>query len=132
MNEAPAATPDLRRGSVAWQGRRTWLVFDASDAQTVRAYPVRRLSQVFATDVAIQGIADELLTRLKSPVYIRTAKLHALPRAGLAVAGELSGPAMCVLSQRLVRLAADRRVERKWAADGRHRRANADTERSAI
>jgi hypothetical protein len=123
----------LRRGSVVWYERSAWLVFDASPADCVGAYPIRpaRLPAQCG-ELPIEPVAEQLLTRISGPSVISAgASRRILPRGGLTYAGELGGETMCRLSHVLVALTTTAALELKWSSDRRHRKL-AREERRAI
>ena len=129
MTEQSAAP--LRRGSIVWRGRATWLVYEVADRR-VRAYRISSRSRTLrSSDLAIVAPAEQLLTRISGLPVVRLAAAQRLKADGLEYAGELSGQTMCRVTQALVRLAADAAAEERWNADRRHR-ARAAENRCAV
>lgn len=131
MTDQQLAAAPIRRGSVVWCGRGSWLVWNVS-AHTLRALPFRRGDRSrHAGDVSIDALADQLLARVKAVPVVKAGSPNELRRDSVEYAGELSGPAQCRVSVAVARLAAESVQIDRWSADKRHRR-RAYAEKSAL
>ena len=118
----------IRRGSIVQNGRAIGVVWE-NRPDSVVLFPIRPGTPRRRSDVAIEYLPDRIACQLPGDAIVCVGR--PIVSTGQTWIGELSGPAMCLVVQAVVRLTVEARTEAKWEGDrrlGKHR----VTEKSAV